>query len=601
MKFKDIKSASRKSLKRHYLLYITMMLIAVFLGTKAHGALDILSIRYTELAKSPTARVLDTAIRGDIAGAIDMASDNMITMSDEDKKIGDIELGHSQGILAEIVNKRASGSFIASLAGVILNITNSPSTSGIILMILALIFIAFESIFVSEAYRIVYTRVYLESRIYKRVNFSSFLYLIRTGTWIKSSLAYLRVRINLFLWCFTIVGGIIKYYAYFLVRFILAENPTLSGSEAMKLSERMMKGHKFEVFKLGLSFIGWDILAAFTGNLLTILFVQPYREGAYAEYYARIRELAKQNAIPGAEKLTDEYLYTKAAKELINRTYSHEIEIMNGPDVELAQPTKLRAFFQDVFGLVLTYDAQEVAYRNTMYDKTKVESYKKVINGEAYPIALCPVKSKSNRKHMDHVHYMRHYSLSSLILIFFTFCFVGWLWEVSIHLVNDGRFVNRGVMHGPWLPIYGTGAVMILLVLNRFRKKPALEFMSAILLCGAVEYSGSYLLEKIYDGQKWWDYTGYFLNVNGRICAEGLLVFGIAGIAAVYFIAPLLDNNFLKLKGKIIWPICITLMSAFLCDTVYSHFVPNTGEGITDYAENTTDNTGENAINKTIA
>ena len=59
----------------------------------------------------------------------------------------------------------------------------------------------------------------------------------------------------------------------------------------------------------------------------------------------------------------------------------------------------------------------------------------------------------------------------------------------------------------------------------------------------------AYVLEYRY-GMKWWDYTGYFLNINGRICAEGLLVFGIAGMAAVYFIAPHLDNAFVKIKEK---------------------------------------------------
>ena len=65
----------------------------------------------------------------------------------------------------------------------------------------------------------------------------------------------------------------------------------------------------------------------------------------------------------------------------------------------------------------------------------------------------------------------------------------GWLWEVGMHLVSYGEFVNRGALHGPWLPIYGTGAVLILTVLNRFRKNPALEFGATIVL---MRFSGVY-------------------------------------------------------------------------------------------------------------
>ena len=60
--------------------------------------------------------------------------------------------------------------------------------------------------------------------------------------------------------------------------------------------------------------------------------------------------------------------------------------------------------------------------------------------------------------------------------------------------------------------------------------------MAIVVLCGVVEYFTSYYLE-VTQGKKWWDYSGYFLNLNGRICAEGLLVFGVGGMAIVYALA----------------------------------------------------------------
>ena len=64
------------------------------------------------------------------------------------------------------------------------------------------------------------------------------------------------------------------------------------------------------------------------------------------------------------------------------------------------------------------------------------------------------------------------YSIRNYILMFFTFAFIGWFWEVLLHLVGEGKFVNRGTMYGPWLPIYGFGGILILIVLKPLRKKP---------------------------------------------------------------------------------------------------------------------------------
>ena len=81
---------------------------------------------------------------------------------------------------------------------------------------------------------------------------------------------------------------------------------------------------------------------------------------------------------------------------------------------------------------------------------------------------------------------------------------------------------------------------------------------------------------------KWWDYTGYFLNLHGRICLEGLLVFGLGGAAITYLASPILNNIYAKINPKIRITICIILVTLFGADILYSTFHPNIGEGITD-------------------
>lgn len=593
-KFVEIKKNAKAYFLKHYFLFVILMVIASFLGSNSQKSLSLFSANTSSIDSAWS--VVKLISEGDISGATDAALGNKEALSKVDHHIGAISFGHQKGVLSDFVNYYASGSFWAALASTILALTRSNGISRILISVLALLFIGFEVIFVSEIFKVIYTRVFLETRIYKRFNVSTLIFLFRTKTWFKASLAYFRYNIYMFLWSLTIVGGIIKYHSYAMVKYILAENPSISGKDAITLSRRMMDGHKWEFFLFRLTFIGWRFLSTLTGGLLDIFFLNPYYTASETEYFAYIRKLAKDNRIEGIDMLNDQYLYKKAPAHEIKDAYADALAILEETPVILKQSSKLRAFFQDTFGLVLTYDAQEEEYRKEMSRKATVNSYKYCINQEAYPVRLCPLPIIHSRKHLEHTYYIRHYSLSSLVMIFFTFCFVGWLWEVSIHIVKDGQFVNRGVLHGPWLPIYGAGAVLVLLALYRLRRHVLWEFASTILLSGIVEYFTSYALSVIHNGQKWWDYTGYFLNINGRVCAEGLLVFGLAGTAAVYFIAPMLDNVYSKIRIDILRTICVILLIIFAADFVYSNINPNTGKGITDYDVSEADNAYRNEM-----
>ena len=135
-------------------------------------------------------------------------------------------------------------------------------------------------------------------------------------------------------------------------------------------------------------------------------------------------------------------------------------------------------------------------------------------------------------------------------------------------------------MLGPWLPIYGLGGWIIIYLMRPLRKTPELMFAGATLACGSVEYFASWILEKLLK-MRWWDYTGYFMNLNGRICLEGVLVFGFAGVTMTYFIAPVADNLLAKIPKRARKMICITLTVLFLADLAYSALHPNMGDGIT--------------------
>ena len=201
------------------------------------------------------------------------------------------------------------------------------------------------------------------------------------------------------------------------------------------------------------------------------------------------------------------------------------------------------------------------------------------VTEEVYPEDKYAIPAKRKWLNID---YNRNYSIVNLILFFFIFSFIGYAYEVAIHLVKDGTFVNRGSFYGPWLPIYGFGGVLILALLKRFRDKPWKLFLAAFILCGVVEYTGSWILE-ITKHMKYWDYSGYFFNINGRVCLEGLLVFGLGGCGFTYILGPIFDNLCNKIKPKIKVIICCILVTAFLVDLAISSIIPNAGKGITDY------------------
>lgn len=182
------------------------------------------------------------------------------------------------------------------------------------------------------------------------------------------------------------------------------------------------------------------------------------------------------------------------------------------------------------------------------------------------------------KKSLIDVNYDKEYSISSYVLLFFTFSFIGWSWEVVIHLIRDGMFVNRGTMYGPWLSIYGWGGLVILILLKRYRSKPWKLFVMSVVTCGLIEYFTALYLE-VFLHLRYMNYNGYFLNIKGRVCLEGLIFFGFGGMVFTYLLAPLLDNLFNKIKYKRI--LCICLVGFYLIDFIYTSQVePNTGVGV---------------------
>ena len=589
---KELKKKAKARVRKCYGMFVFLCLLLAILSIDYQDDLSILKTGINLTQPEQVIKATNTGIgfwdsfaeiaSGNADELNKLSEKNIESKKGVSKKVAIVSVEYTRGVAANMVNNVSSGRIMSRLYQAIKSISHSKKVAMVIYIVLALILAIFVRIFIVDLVYVSVKRFYMESRIYDHVPMKRFLFYIQMGKGFNVVKTILLQDIYQVLWSFTIIGGAIKYYSYRLVPYIIAENPSMGANEAITLSRKMMKGHKWEAFVLDLSFILWRLLNWCTFGILGILFLNPYIEATDSEYYAHLRELAKANNVPNVDKLNDIYLYDKAPKEVLEEAYS---EVKDLEEPEVYEPRKgFLGFVENVFGITLVIDEKAKEYERISGKNFNLKGFRAILNGKMYPRRLFTIKGEDVKfKEVSPLNFDRRYSILSLIFIFFTMCIIGWLWEVSLHLIADGEFVNRGVLHGPWLPIYGAGGVMILVILNKFRKHPVVELVTAIVLCGLVEYFTAYYLEMTHGGTKWWDYSGYFLNVHGRICAEGLLVFGLGGMAIVYFVAPFLDNMFRHIPVKIMAPIAAVLLAVYIGDTIYSHDHPNMGKGITNY------------------
>lgn len=606
-KRKQMKRMGRESLKKHYIIFVAACLISAFLLSEFRSSLNFSSAQNMEGYEQTYEQIqndvndadgtvtfnIKTGMRsiswGDVLQTI--AEDNTQAgreLSEEIKEnaierseTGNPMFGRTRGVLSNVVNQVSSGSIIVTAVAAIASMTGSENLGILILVLLGAAVMFLFWFLIQNTFPVVIRRVFLEGMNYDRVTPQRFVFLLRIRKWLKASWIMFVKYIYYLLWCFTLVGAVVKRYSYYLVPYIVAENPDMTARQAITLSRKMMKGHKWECFVFDLSFLGWEILGILTMGVFNVFYTNPYKIAAFTRYYASLREEAIEKKIPGAELLYDTYLYEQAEDWVLAAKYADVLDLMEELP-EQGTLTGWRGFLARNFGVLLMRRPEDREYEKRQAEFVRLQALMDDAQGEAYPVRLYPLPEEERRRLVQSLNYMRHYSIWSLITIFLSLSVFGWVFEVGMHLVEYGDFVNRGVLYGPWIPIYGTGAVLILTLLNRFRHNPALEFIMTILVCGFLEYMTSFVMEVASGGTKWWDYSGYFLNLNGRICAEGLLTFGVGGLAIVYVIAPLIDNMVERISEKKLRVVCVVLMVLFLADTGYSAVHPNTGKGITD-------------------
>ena len=177
--------------------------------------------------------------------------------------------------------------------------------------------------------------------------------------------------------------------------------------------------------------------------------------------------------------------------------------------------------------------------------------------------------------------------IEQYIALFFIYSIAGWIMETVQLSIREKKFINRGFLIGPYCPIYGSGVVLITILLQKYHDDIPATFFLSILICGALEYATSYLMEKIFKA-RWWDYSTRKFNINGRICLETLIPFGIAGTAITIWINPFL-LKYINMVPTLAMHIILGIISIlFISDSIVSlKIILNLKEMSKEFKDNT--------------
>ena len=164
---------------------------------------------------------------------------------------------------------------------------------------------------------------------------------------------------------------------------------------------------------------------------------------------------------------------------------------------------------------------------------------------------------------------MHIYSTGQWVLLFFFYCFCGWVWESCDVSLCQRRWVNRGFLHRPLLPIYGFGAILILFVTLPVENDLRLVWLLGMLAATALEYVVGAAMERLFQ-VRYWDYSKHRFNLHGYICLSSSIAWGFFSILLVRFVHPPVGRLLADVPSWVVDPLALALTAAFTVDVVRS-------------------------------
>lgn len=305
-KRKELKNNARKVIKKNYWTAIVIcFLIALFTG---EFGTSIMGIFPTDDSMDPYYIIShpDTVFESN-----QPERENEILKRQEEvvedlktrkENLNDTELKIVNVIESYLDSMTKSQKFIFKISDSIKSFILDKDVLGIGLAVMSVLSMAF-SIFIANPLIVSLRRYFIKARKNQSTKINVVLDIFKKESWIRVAITMFLKDVFTILWFLTIIGGFIKMYEYAMIPYILGDNPKMKWKEAFKLSKQMMKGNKWKLFVLDLSFIGWEILSLFIFGLLNIFYVNPYKVATNVELYEVLKKEAIENKFEYYEEL----------------------------------------------------------------------------------------------------------------------------------------------------------------------------------------------------------------------------------------------------------------------------------------------------------
>lgn len=152
-------------------------------------------------------------------------------------------------------------------------------------------------------------------------------------------------------------------------------------------------------------------------------------------------------------------------------------------------------------------------------------------------------------------------------LLFIIYSCLGWLIEVIFCSITDKKITARGFLIGPYCPIYGWAAIIMILCLQRYMNDAIVMFVMGAIIASILEYVTSYLMEKIFHA-RWWDYSQRKFNIEGRICLKNSVLFGLLCLILMYVVNPYVIKIISMIPNSYFLVLSASLLTAFIIDNI---------------------------------
>jgi uncharacterized membrane protein len=159
------------------------------------------------------------------------------------------------------------------------------------------------------------------------------------------------------------------------------------------------------------------------------------------------------------------------------------------------------------------------------------------------------------------------YPIHELFLYFMLYSFLGWLMETCYCSMMEHKPVARGFLYGPICPIYGCGVLIMVLFFTPLKGNLILFYVTAVVVMTSWEYFVGWLLETT-THMKYWDYSNYKFNLNGRVCLWVALVWGVLSYIIIFLVHPPIEALYERLPLWLVYTLCGILGSLLLADAV---------------------------------